>query len=127
MADTYNDGEVVPELAELGLEDKPDGPGAAVMLAAGIGICVLGLNTVFAVISAGYNDFLGKFAGDAGVGPLAGKTIIAVLFFFLSWIILHVMWKDKDVDIKKMFWVGLGLGLIGALGTFPPVFEAFHG
>jgi hypothetical protein len=35
------------------------------------------------------------------------------------------MWRDKDVNIKKMFWIGLGLGVVGALLMFPPVFLAF--
>ncbi len=34
--------------------------------------------------------------------------------------------KTKDIDIKKVFTVGLILGLLGAIGTFPPFFEAFE-
>jgi hypothetical protein len=126
MTDTHHDADIAPELAALNLEDRKDGPGAAVMLAAGIGVFVLGLFTVLAVASGGIKDFLGAFAGDAGVGPLAGKTTLASIAFFASWAGFGFAWKDKDIDIKKMFWIGLVLGTLGAIGTFPPFFELFH-
>lgn len=126
MTDTEHDVEVAPELAALNLPDRTDGPGAAVMLAAGIGVFVLGLLTVLAVASGGIKDFLGSWAGDAGVGPLAGKTTIASIAFLGSWAAFGFAWKDKHIDIKKMFWIGLVLGSLGAVGTFPPFFELFH-
>lgn len=125
MTTTHRDTEIAPELAELGLPDKPDGPGAATMLAAGIGVFFLGLFTFLSELSEGIADFLASFDGGVGVGPLAGKTILGSLAFFLSWAILWGVWKDKDVDIKKMFWIGLVLGLVGALLMFPPFFTAF--
>ena len=45
---TDHDVDVAPELAALELADKPDGPGAAAMLAAGIGIFMLGFFTTTA-------------------------------------------------------------------------------
>lgn len=122
---TRHDIEEAPELRELDLSDKHDGPGAAVIVAAGIGVFVLGLLTVLSEVSEGLHDFLGEMAFDQGVGPLAGKTTLASLAFFISWGLLGLMWKDKDPDIKRMFWIGLGLGLLGAIMTFPPVFTAF--
>lgn len=124
--ETGNDEEVAPELAALNLPDKPDGPGAAAMLSAGIGIFVLGLLTTLAVISSGLKDFLADFQGSAGVGPLAGKTTLTVVVWALSWAGLHIVWRKKDIDIKRMFMIGLVLGILGAIGTFPPFFEAFE-
>lgn len=123
---TDHDVEVAPELAGLDLVDKPDGPGAAAMLAAGIGIFVLGFLTTAAVISSSIKSFLLDWEWGQGVGPLAGKTTLASLAFFGSWVGLHYLWRDKDVDIKKIFAIGLALGLLGALGTFPTFFEAFE-
>ena len=122
---TRHDIEEAPELRKLNLSDKHDGPGAAAIISAGIGILVLGLFTLLAEVSEGIHDFLGDMAFDQGVGPLAGKSILASLAFFISWGILALMWKDKDPDIKRMFWIGLGLGVLGAILTFPPVFTAF--
>lgn len=124
---TRHDIEAAPELRKLELSDKGDGPGAAAIIAAGIGVFVLGLFTLLSEISGAIHDFLGEMAFGQGVGPLAGKSTLAALAFFLSWGILGRMWKDKDPDIKKMFWIGLGLGVAGAILTFPPVFTAFHG
>ncbi len=118
--------EVAPELADLDLEDKPDGPGDAAMLSAGIGIFMLGFFTTGAVISASLKSFLAWWEWGQGVGPLAGKSTLAVIFWLISWLVLHMMWSDKDVDIKKMFYVGLGPGIAGAILTFPPFFELFH-
>jgi hypothetical protein len=123
---THHDEEIAPELAGLNLADKPDGPGAAAMLSAGIGIFMLGFFTTGAVISASLKSFLAWWEWGQGVGPLAGKSTLAVIIWLGSWLVLHMMWKDKDVDIKKMFYVGLGLGIVGAILTFPPFFELFH-
>ncbi|MEE9184283.1 MAG: hypothetical protein V3U39_07360 [Acidimicrobiia bacterium] len=114
-----------PELASLNLADKPDGPAAAAMVAAGIGIFMLGLLTTLAVPWADLKDFLADFQAGRGVGPLAGKTVLAVVVWAVSWGILHFRWRDKDVDLKKMFSIGAFLGILGAVGTFPPFFERF--
>lgn len=121
----HYDADVAPELAELNLPDKADGPGAAAFLAAGIGVFTLGLLTLLAHISSGIGDFLGKFDFGAGVGPLAGKAIVAILAWLISWAILHSMWKNEDVDLKQMFWIGFGVGALGWLLMFPPFFELF--
>jgi hypothetical protein len=117
--------EVPPELAELGLEDKPDGPGAAALIAAGVGIAVMGLFTLLSEVSEGIHDFLGALDFGVGVGPLAGKSIFGVLAFGLTWVILGYLWKEKELDLKPIFWWSVGLGLLGAILMFPPVFTAF--
>ena len=121
----HHDAEIAPEIAALKLEDKPDGPGAAAMVAAGIGVFTLGLTIILAELSTAIHDFLEAFQGSRGVGTLAGKSSVAMIVWLGSWAALHYAWRDKDIEIKKMFNVGLVLGLIGALFTFPPFFELF--
>ncbi|MEE8330946.1 MAG: hypothetical protein V3R84_04165 [Acidimicrobiia bacterium] len=123
---TRQDVEIAPELAGLDLPDLPDGPAAAAMVSAGVGVFVLGLLTTFAVFWTGLKDFLADFQGSRGVGPLAGKTILTVVAWAVTWAALHFAWRDKDVDLRRMFYIGMVLGLLGALGTFPPFFEAFE-
>jgi hypothetical protein len=123
--DTRHDATVVPQLAELGLADKPDGPAAAAMLAAGIGIFALGFLTTMAEISEGFKQWLEGFDFVDGVGPLAGKTTLAVIVWAVAWVILGVIWRGKDSDLRRIFAIGLVLGLFGAIGTFPTFFEAF--
>jgi hypothetical protein len=122
----HDDVGVAPELGPLNLADKPDGPGAAAMIAAGIGVFVLGFFTTAAVISGGIKSFLAWWEWGQGVGPLAGKSTLAILAWLVSWLILDLLWRKKDVDLKTAFYIGLGLGVLGAIGTFPTFFELFH-
>jgi fluoride ion exporter CrcB/FEX len=121
----HHDEEIAPELAVLDLPDRPDGPGAAMMISAGIGIFVLGFLTVLAEASTGAKTWLQTWEWGVGVGPLAGKTTIATLSYFVSLIVLWVLWRDKNVDLKKAFYIGLALGVLGAVGTLPTFFQKF--
>lgn len=123
--DTHHDAVDAPELATLNLTDKPDGPGAAMIISAGLAFFTVGLLTILAEMSEGFGTWLGKWAGDAGVGALAGKTTIASLVYFGSLALLWVLWSKKDVNLKTAFYVGLGLGVLGAIATYPPFFTLF--
>jgi hypothetical protein len=61
------------------VQTKPNGPVAAVFLAAGIGSFVLGLFVVLNEVSTDISNFL-KFDANyglgSGVGPLSGKAIL---------------------------------------------------
>jgi fluoride ion exporter CrcB/FEX len=124
--DTHHDAERAPELADFHLPDKPDGPAAAAMLAAGIGIFALGLLTVLSEVSVPLHDWLeSAWEMGRGVGPLAGKTTVAVIVWAVSWAILALLWRKKDPNLRTWFTVSLVLGILGALGTFPPIFLSF--
>lgn len=125
--DTHHDEERAPELAEMHLPDKADGPAAAAMVAAGVGIFALGLLTVLSEVSEPIHTFLEKMEFGRGVGPLAGKTILAVVIWGLSWAVLAGLWRAKDVSLRSAFAIGLVLGILGAVGTFPPFFLSFGG
>jgi pheromone shutdown protein TraB len=102
---------------------KPFGPVAAVFVAAGIGAVILGILTTLAEASTGIKDTLQL---NDRVGPLAGKTIGAVIVFFIAWGLLHMMWKEKDPDSKKVFlWTWIMLA-VGVLLTFPIFFQMFE-
>jgi hypothetical protein len=57
---------------------------------------------------------------------LLAKAHWPVLAWLISWLILDVLWRKKDVEMKPAFYIGLTLGILGAIGTFPPFFELFH-
>ena len=107
------------ELDEL---DRPTGPVAAAVLAAGIGIFILGLFTTLSEASTGIHDFL-EFSDD--VGPLSGKTIFAVIAYFGSWAILHALWRRQNQPLRPILIATAVLIALGILGTFPPFFQAF--
>ncbi len=98
------------------------GPAAAAFIAGGVGCLAIGIFTTGAELSAGLKSFL---QWDAGVGPLAGKTGYGVIIFFIAWAVMHFMWRDKDMDLKKSLIIGSVLTLIGLLLTFPPFFLSF--
>ncbi|HEX5950296.1 MAG TPA: hypothetical protein VFZ96_04795 [Actinomycetota bacterium] len=119
------DIERAPEIADLGLTPRPDGPAAATMLAAGIGVLALGLLTVLNEASTAMHDWLESWEFDQGVGPLAGKTTVAVIVWLISWIVLGIVLWRKEVNLRTWFWVAVVLAALGFLGTFPPFFLSF--
>jgi hypothetical protein len=104
-------------------EKIPIGAAAAAFLAAGIGSLLIGLMTTGAVISSGLKNTLNWWGP---VGPLSGKTGVGIIAWAISFVILHTIWKDKEVDFNKVFTVTLVLIGLGFLFTFPPVFDIFE-
>jgi hypothetical protein len=121
----HHDEDRAHELLELELADKPDGPAAAAAFAAGIGIFVLGLLAVLSEASVPIHDWLETWEMGQGVGPLAGKTTLAVIAWAVTWIVAGTWLRKRDVNLKAWFTVSLVLGVLGALGTFPPIFLSF--
>jgi hypothetical protein len=112
------------ELQGLDLPERPDGPGAAFMLSAGIGCFVLGLFTTLDEASPAVDAFLAPW-GPGGVGPLGGKVGLAMIAYVVSLAVLLAVWWKKDLDIKRWFWISVGLGCLGVLLTFPLFFQMF--
>ena len=107
---------------------KPNGPVAAVFLAAGIGSLVFGLLVVLNEVSTEINSFLkfdANFGLGSGVGPLSGKAILGIVAFFVSWVVLHLVFRGKEVKFGPILTISLILVAAGFLLTFPPVFEIF--
>ena len=106
----------------LDYADKPDGPVSAAILAGGDGALLLGLFTTLAEANTDFKDFLSFYDP---VGPLSGKTIGAIVLWLLTWGLLHMMWKDKEVESARVLAASLILIGLGVLGTFPIFFQAF--
>ena len=98
------------------------GPASAAIIAGGVGAFVLGLMTTGAEAIPGLREALNL---TNPVGPLSGKTVVAVVAWLISWAILHFVWKDRDFNINTAFMIALLLSGLGVLLTFPLVFEAF--
>jgi hypothetical protein len=105
-------------------EGVPNGPGAAAVLAAGIGSLALG---VFA------------FAGDASPrigrafniwnpsGPLSGVTAGAVLVWLVAWYLLARRWATRDVGLTGVTITALAMLAGSLLLTFPPFMDLLQG
>lgn len=114
--------EAHPQQAPSSVAEKPTGPVAAVLLASGIGSFVLGLFTVLSEASEGIHEFL---VFDEGVGPLSGKTTLAVIAFVASGIVLGYGLRKREVNLKSVLTATVVLIALGVLFTFPEVFLAF--
>jgi hypothetical protein len=108
---------------EIGIAPvRPNGPVAAAVLAAGIGSLVLAILVVIAEASVSFADSL---AYSDRVGPLAGKTIWAVVAFLGSWLGLGIALRNREVDLRKVTVVAAVLIALALIGTFSPFFELF--
>jgi preprotein translocase subunit SecG len=106
--------------AKLKTPAMKTGIAAAAIVAAGIGSLMMGVLTTAADISAPLSASLNWYSA---VGPLMGKTTVMVILWLISWVVLHNMWKNKDVDLQKSFVTSIALIVGGFLLTFPPVFD----
>jgi len=103
-------------------DDPPEGPVSAAIIAGGLGATALGALTTLAEANADAKEWL---QWDDGVGPLAGKTGMAVIIWLVSWVVLHLVYRHKAFESRKALSIGLLLVAVGVLGTFPTFFQAF--
>jgi nucleoid-associated protein YgaU len=101
----------------------PNGPAAAAILASAIGSAALGLVTVIATASEAVKSLLTFYEP---VGPLSGKTTVAVVIWLVAWAELHGRWRKKEVDFRRVFALTLVLLTVAVVGTFPPYYNLFR-
>ena len=99
-----------------------NGSAAAAILAAAIGSTALGL---FIILSEAISSFKNALNLYNPVGPLSGKTLFAIIVWLAAWLILHISWKDKQVNFGSVYTASVFLIIIGLIGTFPPFYDLF--
>jgi hypothetical protein len=102
--------------------DRPEGPISAAIIAAGVGALALGILTTLSEASVGVHDWL---EWSERVGPLAGKTIMAVIVWLVAWAVLHFVYRQRAIETRTALIVTLVLIGLGVVGTFPEFFQAF--
>ena len=107
---------------EMVLAEVANGPAAASFIAGGVASAVFGLIIPLAEAIPAFKTFL---TWDKGVGSLMGKALIPSVLFFIVFAVLGVLWKGKNTNIRTALTVGIVGLIIGLIGSFPPVFEAF--
>jgi len=105
------------------VKTRPNGPVAAAFLAAGIGTFALGLFTTGA---AAFDGVANALRWSTPVGPLSGKSTLAVIIWLGAWVILGPLWRTREVRFASIYRWTLVLVALGLLLTFPPFFEAFE-
>jgi hypothetical protein len=70
----------------------------------------------------------GIYSAPTLYGPavgVSGRTTIAAVIWLVSWAVLHRLWRDREVDGRRVTVVAVVLILLGLVGTFPPVWTLF--
>ncbi len=106
----------------VGEEKALDGALAAALIAVGIGVLTLGVVTSAAEAALGFKDWL---KWDESVGPLSGKSSLALIAWAVSWPMLHLALFRRDGLLTMALVISGILILLGMIGIFPPVFESF--
>ncbi len=101
-----------------------NGPGAAAILAAGIGCATLGVLALAGDASETIKSLLIFYKPT---GALSGVTTLAIAVWLVSWYILNLRWGTKAVDLRRInIFAFIGLA-IGFLLTFPPFMDFIQG
>jgi hypothetical protein len=109
------------EIVEVSAADRAVG---AAFIASGIGSTALGLMVILTEMKAGAG-LKAALTWTAPVGPLSGKTGVAVLAFVISWVLLHFAFKRRAVSLTTSFVVAVVLIVLGVAMCYPPIFELF--
>ena len=102
----------------------PNGPGAAAILAAGIGSLALG---VFAFAGDAVPAILNAFNFWHPTGPLSGVTGSAVVVWLVAWYWLSRRWEAVNVNLARVNASAFAMLIVALLITFPPVMDLLEG
>jgi hypothetical protein len=106
------------------VDKLPNGPGAAAILAAGIGCAAMGI----LAFAGDASDTIGKLLNFYNpTGTLSGVTTLTIVIWLAAWFILSRMWAHSTVALAKVNLVAFALLLVGFLLTFPPAMDVLQG
>jgi hypothetical protein len=107
--------------AGLGL---PNGPGAAAILAAGVGSLALGLMAFTADAWPAFKALCNLWPPS---GPLSGVTTAAIAAWLLAWLVLDWRWRRRDVALGGVNLVAFLMLAAALVLTFPPAIDLLRG
>lgn len=102
--------------------DRPNGSGAAALLAAGIGAFALALLAIVADKVVWFGKLMIFYKPT---GPLSGVTTSAIAVWLIVWAILEARWRKHDVALGRTSAAALALLALSLLLTFPPIADLF--
>jgi hypothetical protein len=105
-------------------ETIPNGPGAAAILAAGIGSATLGILALAGDAFPPINKLLNFYNPS---GALSGVSTVAVVVWLLAWFFLGRQWGTRTVALAKVNLAAFALLAVGVLLTFPPIMDFIQG
>ncbi|HTO11520.1 MAG TPA: hypothetical protein VMQ51_08100 [Candidatus Binatia bacterium] len=111
---------------------RPTGEAVAALLAAGIAMLTLAfVHQVTAASEAvgAWVHALGTLwmPGAQGIGPYSGEETLTLVAWLVSWAILHVLLRTRELPLSR--WLVVFLLMVAVATTFiwPPVFQHLAG
>jgi hypothetical protein len=106
----------------VSLATRPNGAGAAAILAAGSGAFLV---AVFAILADQSVAIKSLMIFWKPTGPLSGVTTCAIFLWLAVWAILHARWRLRSVNLTRVNAMAFVLLILGVLLTFPPIADLF--
>lgn len=104
--------------------ELPNGPGAAAILAAGIGCAAMGI----LALAGDASEAIGKLLNFYNpVGTLSGVSTLAIIIWLAAWFSLARLWGTRTVALGKVNMAAFALLIVGLLLTFPPFMDLLQG
>lgn len=97
---------------------RPNGSGASAIFAAGVGCFAVAMLALAGDKSAAIKSAMIFYKPT---GPLSGVTTTAVAVWLVCWFVLDLRWRRRDVDLRRISVISVGLLLLSVLLTFPPI------
>lgn len=97
-----------------------NGAALASMLGAGVGALAMGIIVIL--------NETGLYAAPALYAPaggVSGRTTFAAVAWLVAWAVLHVRWRGRHVESRRVQAVTLVLIGVGVLLLFPPIWTLF--
>lgn len=111
-------------MSQNSVETIPNGPGAAAILAAGIGCAAVGI----LALAGDASEAVGKLLNFYNpVGGLSGVTTLSIIIWLVAWFVLGSLWARKTVALGRVNLAAFALLLVGLLLTFPPFMDLLQG
>jgi len=102
----------------------PSGPGAAAILAAGIGSPTLGILALAGDASPAIKKMLNFYKPS---GALSGVTTITIIVWLGVWFVLNRLWRNRSIPLAAINIAAFALLAVGFLLTFPPFMDFLQG
>ena len=99
----------------------PTGAIVASLVAAWIGLMTLAVVNIAADVNSGFKTWITL---HQGIGPYSGKEVLLLVAWFVSWPILHVALRRRELNLKKWFGAFMVGILVATVLMWPPLFEA---
>ena len=106
---------------EASSEEEPnDGVAAAALLAASFGALAMGFFTTLAEANTDFHDWA---IWSERVGPLSGKSSLALITWLASWPLFHLVLYRRNNILPTAIAISAVMFITGMILMFPPIFQ----